>query len=184
MGLMDFLKPADINAGVEEFRATPGARLVDVRTPGEYAGGHIPGAVNVPLQQIGAIASEVPDKSTPLFVYCMSGARSQQAVGALKQMGYTDARNIGGIGSWRALGGVGRLTAPTGEDRDGYSEASKLAATSPGECVSAKIGGARKDAPCAPTRNLSSIFRTTRSPGSCSKTSHRPSPTPTPSPPW
>ena len=83
MGLMDFLKPADINAGVEEFRATPGARLVDVRTPGEYAGGHIPGAVNVPLQQIGAIASEVPDKGTPLFVYCMSGARSQQAVGAL-----------------------------------------------------------------------------------------------------
>ena len=82
---MDFLKPADINAGVEEFRATPGARLIDVRTAGEYAGGHIPGAVNVPLQQIGAIASEVPDKSTPLFVYCMSGARSQQAVGALKQ---------------------------------------------------------------------------------------------------
>ncbi len=77
MGLMDFLKPADINAGVEEFRATPGARLVDVRTPGEYAGGHIPGAVNVPLQQISAIASEVPDKSTPLFVYCMSGARSR-----------------------------------------------------------------------------------------------------------
>ena len=101
MGLMDFLKPADINAGVEEFRATPGARLVDVRTPGEYAGGHIPGAVNVPLLQIGAIASEVPDKSTPLSVYCMSGARSQQAAGGLKQMGYTDARNIGGIGSWR-----------------------------------------------------------------------------------
>ena len=43
----------------------------------------------------------MPDKSTPLFVYCMSGARSQQAVGGLKQMGYTDARNIGGIGSWR-----------------------------------------------------------------------------------
>ena len=87
MGLMDFLKPADINAGVEEFRATPGARLIDVRTAGEYAGGHIPGAVNVPLQQIGAIASEVPDKSTPLFVYCMSGARSQQAVGALQADG-------------------------------------------------------------------------------------------------
>ena len=68
MGLMDFLKPADINAGVEEFRATPGARLIDVRTPGEYAGGHIPGAANVPLQQIS---------------------------------GYTAARNIGGIGSWR-----------------------------------------------------------------------------------
>lgn len=73
----------------------------DVRTPGEYAGGHIPGAVNVPLQQIGAIVSGMPDKGTPLFVHCMSGARSQQAVGALKQMGCTDARNIGGIGSRR-----------------------------------------------------------------------------------
>ena len=89
MGLMDFLKPADINAGVEEFRATPGARLIAVRTPGEYAGGHIPGAANVPLQQISAIVSEVPDKSTPLFVYCLSGGRSSQAVAALKRAGLT-----------------------------------------------------------------------------------------------
>lgn len=73
MGLMDFLKPADINAGVEEFRATPGARLIDVRTAGEYAGRPHSRRGDVPLQQIGAIASEVPDKSTPLFVYCMSG---------------------------------------------------------------------------------------------------------------
>ena len=101
MGFFDHLKPADINAGVEDFRATPGARLIDVRTSAEFAGGHISGATNVPLQQIASIVSEVPDKATPLFVYCMSGARSQQAVGALKQMGYTDARNIGGIGSWR-----------------------------------------------------------------------------------
>lgn len=101
MGLLDFLKPTNINTGVEEFRATPNARLIDVRTPGEYAGGHIPSAVNVPLQQISAITSKVPDKSTPLFVYCMSGARSQQAISALKQMGYTNARNIGGISSWR-----------------------------------------------------------------------------------
>lgn len=100
MGLLDFLKPANINTGVEEFHATPDAQLIDVRTPGEYADGHIPGAVNVPLQQISAIAKKVPNKTTPLFVYCLSGGRSQQAVGALKQMGYTDARNIGGIGSW------------------------------------------------------------------------------------
>ena len=101
MGLFDSFKPADINAGVQEFRETPGAKLIDVRTPAEFADGHIPGAVNVPLQQIGSIAAAVPEAATPLFVYCMSGARSQQAVGALKQMGYTDARNIGGIGSWR-----------------------------------------------------------------------------------
>ena len=85
---------------MEEFRATPGARLIDVRTPGEYAGGHIPGAANVPLQQISAIVSEAPDKSTPLFVYCLSGGRSAQAAAALKRAGYGDVRNIGGIGSW------------------------------------------------------------------------------------
>lgn len=64
MGLMDFLKPADINAGVEEFRATPGARLIDVRTAGEYAGGHIPGAVNVPLR-----------RSAPSRARCLTRAR-------------------------------------------------------------------------------------------------------------
>lgn len=101
MGLFDILRPADINSGVDEFRATANAQLIDVRTPEEFAGGHIPGAINIPLQQIDQAAAIVPDKATPLFVYCMSGARSAQAVSDLKRMGYTDARNIGGIGSWR-----------------------------------------------------------------------------------
>lgn len=64
MGLLDFLKPANINTGVEEFRATPGAQLIDVRTPGEYAGGHIPDAVNVPLS-----------RSAPLRTRCLTRAR-------------------------------------------------------------------------------------------------------------
>ena len=101
MGLFDSLKPADINAGVQEFRETPGAKLIDVRTPAEFAGGHIPGAVNVPLQQLGQIASVAPDAATPLFTYCQSGARSAQATAALKRAGYADVRNIGGIGNWR-----------------------------------------------------------------------------------
>lgn len=100
MGLFGFGGSADINQGVEQFRATPGAVLVDVRTPDEFAGGHIPGAVNVPLQQIGAAGAAVPQKVTPLFVYCLSGARSAQATAALKRMGYDDVRNIGGIGRW------------------------------------------------------------------------------------
>lgn len=100
MGIFDILRPADINSGVDEFRATANAQLIDVRTPEEFAGGHIPGAINIPLQQIDQAAAIVPDKATPLFVYCHSGARSAQAVSALKHMGYTDARNIGGIASW------------------------------------------------------------------------------------
>lgn len=101
MGLFGFGGSADINQGVEAFRATLGAVLVDVRTPDVFAGGHIPGAVNVPLQQIGATETAAPQKTTPLFVYCLSGARSAQATAALKRMGYDDVRNIGGIGRWR-----------------------------------------------------------------------------------
>lgn len=100
MGLFGFGGSADINQGVEAFRATPGAVLVDVRTPDEFAGGHIPGAVNVPLQQIGTAETAVSQKTAPLFVYCLSGARSAQATAALKRMGYDDVRNIGGIGRW------------------------------------------------------------------------------------
>lgn len=100
MGLFDLLRPADINSGIDEFHATTNAQLIDVRTPEEFAGGHIPRAINLPLQQIDQAAAIVPDKATPLFVYCQSGARSAQAVSDLKRMGYIDARNIGGIGSW------------------------------------------------------------------------------------
>ncbi len=68
--------------------------------------------MNVPLQQIGAIASEVPDKSIAA-VRVLHERGAQPAGGRrLKQMGYTDARNIGGIGSWRGTSARGgRLTA-------------------------------------------------------------------------
>ena len=52
MGFLDFFKQSDINQGVKEFTATPGAVLLDVRTSEEYRDGHIPGSRNVPLQDI------------------------------------------------------------------------------------------------------------------------------------
>lgn len=97
MGLFDFLKHTDINQGVAEFQQTAGAVLVDVRTPEEYRDGHVPGSINVPLQQIEDIELEVAEKGTPLYVYCRSGARSRQAAALLKEMGYEDVHNIGGI---------------------------------------------------------------------------------------
>ena len=97
MSLLGFMKRPDINQGVEEYRAREGAVLLDVRTPEEYAEGHVPGSVNVPLQSIDKVASALADKTKTVFVYCRSGARSSQAVAFMKQMGYTEVHNIGGI---------------------------------------------------------------------------------------
>lgn len=90
-------KKLDINAGVESFRNTKNAMLLDVRTEEEYAQGHIKQSINLPLQKIEEASLIIPDLATPLFVYCRSGARSETAVNRLRNMGYTNAENIGGI---------------------------------------------------------------------------------------
>ena len=100
MGFFDFLKSPDINQGVQECGATPGAILLDVRTPQEYREGHIPGSKNVPLQSMESV-KQAAAKDAPVFVYCYSGSRSSQAAGILKQMGYTNVKNIGGIASYK-----------------------------------------------------------------------------------
>ena len=100
MGFFDFLKGTDINQGVREFSTTAGAVLLDVRTSGEYAEGHIPGSKNLPLQSIDKVERMIENKATPIFVHCLSGARSRQAAAVLQQMGYTNVKNIGGIASY------------------------------------------------------------------------------------
>lgn len=83
----------DLARGLEQAKATPGAVVLDVREPQEYAGGHVPGSVNLPLGRVAAIS--LP-RQTPLFVYCLSGARSRQACSELRQLGYK-AVNMGGV---------------------------------------------------------------------------------------
>lgn len=100
MGLLNFLKTKDINAGVKDFQATKGAVLLDVHTAGEYAEGHIENSLNLPLQNIEQAVSVIKDKNTPLFVHCRSGGRSASATAALKKMGYTNVSDIGGIMSY------------------------------------------------------------------------------------
>ena len=97
MSLFGFMKRPDINQALEEYRAREGAVLLDVRTPEEYREGHIPGSINVPLQSIDKVDLAVAGKDKTVFVYCRSGARSSQAVAFMKQMGYTEVHNIGGI---------------------------------------------------------------------------------------
>lgn len=93
---MEAFRLQDINEGVRRFSDTPGACLLDVRTRQEYAAGHIPGSQNLPLNRLEDAQDDYP-LDAPLFVYCHSGARSRQAVCILREMGYNEVYDIGGI---------------------------------------------------------------------------------------
>ena len=75
-----------------------GALVIDTRTPGEFAGGHIEGAVNMPYDIIGNVIEKYEaDKSRPIIAYCHSGARSASAKNSLMHAGYTNVVNGGGL---------------------------------------------------------------------------------------
>ena len=84
----------------------PGITLVDVRTPEEFAAGHIDGAINIDFQaadfadQVGAL-----DKTAAYAIYCHSGNRSGQAEALMAGMGFTDMTDLtGGITAWTEAG--------------------------------------------------------------------------------
>lgn len=77
-----------------------GAELVDVRTPEEFRGGHLPGAVNIPVQELAVRWQEVGPTTRAVVVYCRSGARSTVAAQLLKQAGYAQVVNIGPMSAW------------------------------------------------------------------------------------
>lgn len=81
-----------------------GALLVDVRSPGEFGGGHLEGAVNVPVDQIGAKAASLGGKDRPIVVYCASGMRSARAAGLLRGAGFGEVHDLGGIRNGASLG--------------------------------------------------------------------------------
>jgi phage shock protein E len=77
-----------------------GAVIVDVRSKGEYAGGHIRGSVNIPLDTLGNHIKKLKDKNKPIITCCASGMRSASAKGMLKSNGIEDVHNGGG---WMSL---------------------------------------------------------------------------------
>ena len=75
--------------------------ILDVRTAQEYSEKHIPGAINIPNETIGAEdIPELPDKEQLILVYCRSGNRSKQASEKLVKLGYTNIVEFGGINDW------------------------------------------------------------------------------------
>lgn len=77
-----------------------GALIIDVRSPGEFAGGHVPGAVNIPLDQLESQLSTIKGYQKPLILCCASGMRSARAKTLLRGKG---VENLFDAGSWRNL---------------------------------------------------------------------------------
>lgn len=101
MSFFDLFKFVDINEEMEKAKSVKGSVILDVRTVSEYNDGHIKDSVNIPVEIIEDVENQIKDKNTPLFVYCLSGARSGSAVRILKKMGYENASDMGGIMRWK-----------------------------------------------------------------------------------
>jgi rhodanese-related sulfurtransferase len=77
----------------------PRLLILDVRTAEEYEAGHLPAAVLLPYDEIGATFAE-GDKGRPIVVYCRSGRRSAIAKATLEGMGYANVSDFGAVGNW------------------------------------------------------------------------------------
>lgn len=77
-----------------------GAVIVDVRSKGEYQGGHIKGSINIPVDSLAKNLDKLKDKSKPVITCCASGMRSATAKSILKSNGFTQVHNGGG---WTSL---------------------------------------------------------------------------------
>jgi len=98
MGLLDFLGFGNKTNSIKEFKEK-GAIVIDVRSQGEFAGGHIKGAKNIPLNEIGSKINDIKKLNNPVIACCASGMRSSQATSILKKNGI-EVINGGG---WQSL---------------------------------------------------------------------------------
>ena len=91
------------NTGSEITAVPEGALVVDVRTVEEFEGGHYPGALNVPVDEVLEHLDVFGAKDRSIIVYCRSGFRSSRAKMLLKESGYTDVKNGGSLGDMMAF---------------------------------------------------------------------------------
>jgi len=87
-------------------RSEPGTVLLDVREPDEFEQGAVPGAVHIPRGQLeSGIEARIPEKDTPVVIYCAGGTRSAFAAKTMEELGYTDVVSvIGGFNRWKDEG--------------------------------------------------------------------------------
>jgi phage shock protein E len=97
LAILFFLKrPGQISSKDAQAHLKSGALVIDVRTPAEFSSGHLPSAINLPLDGIEAsLPRRVQDKRQVLLLHCQSGMRSGAAVKKLQGLGYANAYNLG-----------------------------------------------------------------------------------------
>jgi phage shock protein E len=99
-GYFLFTKAGDVSGAQARQLVQAGARLVDVRAPAEFAAGHLPGAINIPVQELDARVGELRPVDAALVVYCRSGHRSGNAARLLKQAGFAAVHDLGPMTRW------------------------------------------------------------------------------------
>lgn len=92
--------PGVVDAATARKLVAAGVTVVDVRTPEEFAAGHVPGAVNIPHDQMDRRYAELGPTSTPLLVYCHSGRRSAMAIKTLREHGFEKIYDLRSYGLW------------------------------------------------------------------------------------
>lgn len=99
MALLAGLMCLPVQAGEWTYKGAKTAVVIDVRTPAEYAAGHVEGAVNIPYEQIAAGIRAVPgaSKDQAMLLYCRSGRRSAIAKETLEKLGYRRVIDGGGM---------------------------------------------------------------------------------------
>lgn len=97
LGLLAGLSQAATPVATLELIRSPERLLIDVRTPDEFADGHLSGATRIGYEVIGQqIEAIAPDRTTPIVLYCRSGRRADVARQTLLDMGYSNVTNAGG----------------------------------------------------------------------------------------
>jgi phage shock protein E len=99
-GALTRVAPGPVDGATGKRLAEAGALVLDVRSPEEFAQGHVPGAKNIPHDQVARRAAELGPTSTPIVLYCKSGRRSAAAIEALRGLGYERLWNAGGYAGW------------------------------------------------------------------------------------
>lgn len=95
-------KPGIVDGPTARELVAAGVKVVDVRTPAEFAAGHVPGASNIPHDQIANRHAELGPPSTPVLLYCRTGRRTAIAAQALRERGFSTIYDLQSYERWTA----------------------------------------------------------------------------------